>query len=38
MSPKEDLSIRKYLLLEKRVKAYLKSKNKLIRFIDLEPV
>lgn len=34
----ENLTIKKYLAMEKKVKAYLKSKNKLIRFIDVEPV
>ena len=33
----QNMTIRKYLSLEKKVKAYLKSKNKLIRFIDIEP-
>ena len=31
----ENLTIKKYLSMEKKVKAYLKSKNKLIRFIDV---
>lgn len=35
---KENMTIKKYLLIEKKVKAHLKSKNKLIRFIDIEPV
>lgn len=35
---KENLTIKKYLAIEKRLKAHLKSKNKLIRFIDIEPV
>ena len=35
---KENLTIKKYLSIEKKVKSYLKSKNKLIRFIDIEPV
>lgn len=35
---KENLTIRKYLSIEKRLKAHLKFKNKLIRFIDVEPV
>lgn len=35
---KENLTIKRYLSIEKKVKAHLKSKNKLIRFIDLEPV
>ena len=34
----EKLSIKKYLMLEKKVKSQLKAKNKLIRFIDIEPV
>ena len=34
----EKLTIKKYLSIEKKLKAYLKSKNKLIRFIDIEPV
>lgn len=35
---KENMTIKKYLSIEKKVKAYLKSKIKLIRFIDIEPV
>ena len=34
----ENLSIKKYITLEKKVKQQIKSKNKLIRFIDIEPV
>lgn len=34
----EKLTIKKYLSIEKKLKAHLKSKNKLIRFIDVEPV
>lgn len=34
----ENLTIKKYLIIERKVKAYLKLKNKLIRFIDIEPV
>lgn len=34
----KDLTIRKYLNLEKKIKKYLKSKNREIRFIDIEPV
>jgi len=34
----DDLSIKKYLLTEKAIKKHLKSKNKLFRFIDIEPV
>ena len=34
----ENMTIKKYLTIEKKIKAYLKSKNKLIRFIDIEPV
>lgn len=34
----ENLTIKEYLLIEKRLKSYLKSKNRLIRFIDIEPV
>lgn len=34
----ENLTIKDYLVLEKKLKAHLKSKNKLIRFIDIEPV
>ena len=34
----KNISIKKYLLLEKKVKTQLKSKNKLIRFIDIEPI
>ena len=35
---KENLTIKKYLSIEKKLKSNLKSKNKLIRFIDIEPV
>ena len=34
----ENMTIKRYLVIEKKIKAYLKSKNKLIRFIDIEPV
>lgn len=34
----ENLTIKKYLLLEKRIKSHLKMRNKKIRFIDIEPV
>lgn len=34
----EKLTIKKYLSIERKVKAQLKAKNKLIRFIDIEPV
>ena len=34
----EKISIKKYIELEKKIKSQLKSKNKLIRFIDIEPV
>lgn len=34
----DSLSIKKYIALEKELKSYLKSTNKLIRFIDVEPV
>lgn len=34
----EKLTIKKYLTIEKKVKSYLKSQNKAIRFIDIEPV
>ena len=32
------ISIKEYILLEKKIKSKLKSKNKLIRFIDIEPL
>ena len=35
---KENMTIKKYLSIQKKAKVYLKSKNKLIRFIDIEPV
>ena len=35
---KENMTIKKYLLIEKEIKSFLKSRNKLIRFIDIEPV
>ena len=34
----ENLTIREYLNIEKKVKSHLKSTNRLIRFIDIEPV
>lgn len=34
----ENISIKKYIELEKKLKSQLKSKNRLIRFIDIEPV
>ncbi len=34
----ENLTIKEYLVIERRLKNHLKSKNKLIRFIDIEPV
>ncbi len=34
----DNLSIKKYIALEKELKSQLKSTNKLIRFIDIEPV
>ena len=34
----ENISIKKYISLEKKLKVQLKSKNKLIRFIDIEPI
>ena len=34
----ENISIKKYIELEKKLKSQLKSKNKLIRFLDIEPV
>ncbi len=34
----ENLTIREYLVIEKGIKAQLKSRNKQIRFIDIEPV
>ena len=33
----EEISIKKYIELEKKIKSNLKAKNKLIRFIDIEP-
>ena len=33
----ENLTIKEYLAIEKKVKSHLKTKNKLIRFIDIEP-
>ena len=35
---KDNITIKKYLSIKKKVKSYLKSKNKLFRFIDIEPV
>lgn len=33
----DNLKIKEYLIIEKKLKKHLKSKNKLIRFIDIEP-
>jgi len=38
VKPDENLTIKEYLLIERKLKTHLKSKNKLIRFIDVEPV
>ncbi len=38
MKPDENLTIKEYLVIERKLKNHLKSKNKLIRFIDIEPV
>ncbi len=38
IKPDESLTIKEYLVIEKKLKSYLKSKNRLIRFIDVEPV
>ena len=35
---KENITIKQYIKLEKRVKSILKSTNNLIRFIDIEPL
>jgi len=34
----EEMTIKKYLLLEKKIKSQLRSSNNLIRFIDIEPL
>lgn len=34
----QNISVRQFITLEKKIKSQLKSKNKLIRFIDIEPV
>ena len=34
----ENITIKDYLDIEKKLKAHLKSVNKLIRFIDVEPM
>lgn len=34
----DNLTIKKYLVIEKNLKKYLKTQNKMIRFIDIEPV
>lgn len=34
----DNLTIKKYLLIERKIKAHLKSRNRLFRFIDIEPV
>ena len=34
----ENMSIKKYITIEKELKCYLKTKNKLIRYIDIEPI
>ncbi len=38
IKPNENLTIKEYLIIEKKLKNHLKSKNKLIRFIDIETV
>lgn len=38
IKPNENLTIKEYLAIEKKLKNHLKTKNKLIRFIDIEPV
>lgn len=38
IKPDENLTIKEYLTIEKKIKSYLKSHNKSIRFIDIEPV
>ncbi len=38
VKPDEKLTIKEYLEIEKKLKKHLKSKNRLIRFIDVEPV
>lgn len=38
ISADEDLTIKEYLAIEKKVKSHLKLHNKAIRFIDIEPV
>lgn len=35
---KDNISIKKYITIEKELKSHLKAKNKLIRFIDVEPI
>lgn len=35
---KDNMTIKKYLVIEKKLKSHLKFKNRLIRFIDIEPV
>lgn len=34
----DNITIKEYLIIEKKLKRHLKSKNKLIRFIDIELV
>ncbi len=38
INPNENLTIKKYLLIERKLKKQLKSKNRLIRFIDIESI
>lgn len=38
IKPNKDMTIKKYLRIEKRIKKLIKSKNRLIRFIDIEIV
>ncbi len=38
IKPDENLTIKEYLAIERKLKNHLKAKNKLIRFIDIEPV
>ena len=34
----ENITIKEFLIIEKKMKGHLKAKNKLIRFIDVEPI
>ena len=38
VKPDESMTIKDYILIEKKIKSHLRNKNKEIRFIDIEPI